>query len=476
MKPALPRKQLQRRVKRRDVSATRRGRSGDPLGFWLFITLIIFTLLSVPERIKAIAVIRPTLLLIAVITVLIVINDSYRKQKQNSNTAKYLTILAAYTVLTVPFVEWPGSVLNRGLENFLKAIIFFYFAAYLVDNLRRLQILIFVILSCQVIRVLEPLYLHVTTGYWGSKAHMGDGEFLPRLAGAPSDIINPNGLAFVILTALPFLHYLLGGSPRKPMQLAYVALLPMLLYAFTLTGSRSGLVGLVVLAAVIAWRSRYRLALAAAMVVAALAMVAVTGTDMRERYLSVAEHGTRHEETRSGRLEGTLKELKVALRRPLFGHGLGTSAEAMAHFGGRQQIAHNLFSEALLEIGAVGLFLYLRVLASIMQNVYAVGPTARHLAERVAACSSDDALLERLNFFQRVADAIFAWVVMCLIFSLASYGLSEFYWYMIAGVSVALVSVMSEEHRAITVDTASPAVSSSKPSRSVRVSRNAKPN
>ena len=75
------------------------------------------------------------------------------------------------------------------------------------------------------------------------------------------------------------------------------------------------------------------------------------------------------------------------------------------------------------------------------------GPWARQskdLGERLAG-SDDAALNARVGFYRRTADAIFAWVVMCLVFSLASYGLSEFYWYMIAGVSVALIKVMSQE-------------------------------
>ena len=80
-----------------------------------------------------------------------------------------------------------------------------------------------------------------------------------------------------------------------------------------LTGSRSGLVGLAVVVAFIVWRSPHRVALAAMVAIIAVAMVAVMSADMRERYLSLAEHGTRHSQTRDGRIEGTKKELKVAI-------------------------------------------------------------------------------------------------------------------------------------------------------------------
>jgi hypothetical protein len=36
---------------------------------------------------------------------------------------------------------------------------------------------------------------------------------------------------------------------------------------------------------------------------------------------------------------------------------------------------------------------------------------------------------------------------MCLVFSMASYGLTEFYWYMIAGLSVCLVNIVALDER-----------------------------
>lgn len=439
---ATPRQPLRRRMKRVGVDAAAEGRPGPP-GFGLYLTLVVFTLLSVPNRIAAIGAIRPSVLLILLISLLIAVHGSYRKQGGGSSTMRNLNLLIVYVLLAIPFVEWPGSVVSRGLENFLKAAVFFYFTVFLVDGRRRLKILIFVVLGCQVFRVLEPLYLHLTTGYWGSRASMGDGQFLARLGGGPHDYINPNGLAFVILTALPFLHYLWGASSRKLLKILYLAILAALLYAFVLTGSRSGLVGLVVVVATILWRSPHRAALTVGVAVASVAMVAVMSGDMRERYLSLTEEGTRHSQTREGRLEGTRKELEVGLRRPIVGHGLGTSAEAMYHFGGHGQIAHNLYTETLIEIGFVGLVLYLWVLASILHNVWSVGRAARTLDTNRAGTA--EACRERLAFLHRMADATFVWVAMCLVFSLASYGLSEFYWYLIAGISVCLARIMSQE-------------------------------
>ena len=422
----------------RVASTGRSGRNG--VAFGLYLALVVFTLLSIPSRFNGLGAARPTIVLIAVIALLIVLGRTQLNEAAVSRTSAKLNLLIAYVLVTLPFVQWPGSVLRFGLENLTKAVVFFYFTASLVDSVPRLRLLVAVVVGCQVIRVLEPLYLHVVTGYWGSQAHMMDGGSLARLSGAPSDIINPNGLAFVILTALPFLHYLMGCSDRTVFRGIYALLLAALMYAFILTGSRSGLVGLSVIVAVIVWRSPRRMVLGATVSIVGLLMFLGMSADMRERYLSLAESGTRHAETRDGRIAGWKADFSVAMQRPVFGHGLGTSAETMANFAGRPQIAHNLYTEVLLELGIVGFVLYLRVLASTLQNVARARARAREVCAQPCESSSDEV---DLRYVMRLSEAIFAWVVMCLVFSMASYGLSEFYWYLVAGISVALVRVLS---------------------------------
>ena len=64
--------------------------------------------------------------------------------------------------------------------------------------------------ATQVWRVLEPLYMHLRSGYWGDFTSLGNWEYMDRLSGSPYDIINPNGLGFVIIMTLPLLHFLIS--------------------------------------------------------------------------------------------------------------------------------------------------------------------------------------------------------------------------------------------------------------------------
>ncbi|MCL4779088.1 MAG: O-antigen ligase family protein [Gammaproteobacteria bacterium] len=409
------------------------------LAFQLYLMLVVMTLLSIPSRVPLLGMIRPTLVFVGLITLVILGARSGQGRKDLSGSTRLLNTLIVYIFLSLPFVAWPGSVVKHGLDVFVKAVVFFYFTVQLVDTLPRLRTFVGVVVGCQVLRVLEPLYLHLTTGYWGSYADMGDGYVLERLAGAPNDILNPNGLAFVVLTALPFLYYLIGGLKSRVMKLAVVGLIAALLYALVLTGSRSGMVGLVVIVAAIIFRSERRTTILVVAAIAGVLLVSVMTPDMRDRYLSLTSDDTRNAATTQGRIQHMLDEVEVASRRPFVGHGLGTSQEALANEAGRYQPSHNLYLEVMIELGMVGLVVYLMFLASIFGNLREIRASIASPGRQPGADSGNR------QFYERCSGALLVLAVMCTVFSIASYGLSEFYWYLIAGLSVVLRNLLVAE-------------------------------
>ena len=66
--------------------------------------------------------------------------------------AQELWILLAYIVITIPFVEWPGSVVHN-LPGYAKSVCFFFFVVATVDTTRKLGILLAVYAATQVWRV-----------------------------------------------------------------------------------------------------------------------------------------------------------------------------------------------------------------------------------------------------------------------------------------------------------------------------------
>ncbi|MEL6447899.1 MAG: O-antigen ligase family protein [Pseudomonadota bacterium] len=408
-------------------------RSASSVVFALYLTYAAFFFLNIPNRVPGLGVIRPTLLLAIAILGLLFAEGMLFEKKDTSTISKRLNVLLIYMVLSLPFVKWPGSVVTQNLPQFVKAVLFFFVTVKVVDTIPRLRLFLLVVIGSQVLRVYEPLFLHLTTGYWGSSAHMGGGEMLSRLAGAPNDIINPNGLAYVVITAMAFMHYLMTGTKKVWHTLLYLALAPGLLYALLLTGSRSGLVGFGVLALIVFFKSKRKGLLVLVGVVGLAGAISVMTPDQRDRYLSIVSEDTKNASSVTSRSSGVTKDLENGFKRPIFGHGVGTSLEANANYRGQAYYSHVMYTEVFVELGIVGVVLFLLVLWSIVKTSRLAKRTLDERAEVLRQSAPAE-----LAFLSRLANAVQAWVGMGLVFSLAQYGLSEYNWYLVGGLSVVL--------------------------------------
>ena len=150
-------------------------------------------------------------------------------------------------------------------------------------------------------------------------------------------------------------------------------------------------------------------------------------TDLqRERYVSIFSHSAKGGATAEARITGVIGDFKVSLRRPLFGHGLGTSREANANFRGEDMPSHNLYTEVAEELGYVGLVLLLDADLELPQG----------LLDGAAALSATPLTEPRLRFLHDVAGTLVVVVAVDLFFSFAAFGFSEPYWYFFGGLSV----------------------------------------
>jgi len=132
------------------------------------------------------------------------------------------------------------------------------------------------------------------------------------------------------------------------------------------------------------------------------------------------------------------------MRRPIFGHGLGTSLEANAHFAGEAQPSHNLYTEVAQELGFVGLALFVAFLWKVARNV------SRTL-KALRASGLQDGIIFRLS------QAVQVWFGMNLLFSFASYGLTSYEWYFLAGLAEVLRRFTPDPKGAAPMPQAAPA-------------------
>lgn len=404
-----------------DVKATK-------VAFALFLLYIISFFLRLPARISVLGALRLDLLLVVCIFALI-IGAKLQNQKEQK-IAKYLKIMFVYAIISLPFVVWPGSVISRGIPEFIKAVIFFFFTYSLVLNEHRLKIVVYTFLLANTYRIIEPLYLNITQDYWGSRTSFGWGS-VNRLSGSPYDVVNANGLAFLIATVLPFYHYLFG-SRNIFRKLVYWSLLPVLLYTMSLTLSRSGLLAVAIIYGVIFLKSKRKLILSIAGIFSVIVFFSSLNPVQQDRYLSIFSEDTKSSKTAEGRMTGLIEDLKVGMNKPIFGHGLGTSREANWNIAGRDQISHNLWLQIFQELGIVGLIIFI---------LYAKEIYTGFLVTNRSVNNDSNAS----PFLKRCLPAMQVWLAMNFLFSFASYGLSSYEWYLFGGFSAVLTRLSSKK-------------------------------
>lgn len=394
------------------------------IAFIIYMIYMVSFFIRLPARISILGIIRFDLILVATIFALTLMVRS--GDNTELKISKYLKFLLMYSILVLPLVSWPGSVLNTGIPNFVKAIIFFFFTYKLVINEERLKLVVYIFIFCNTFRILEPLYLNVTQGYWGSFTSFGWNQ-VNRLSGAPSDTINANGLAFVIASVLPFYHYLFGtqGFLKK---IVYWSMLPLLLYTMSLTLSRSGLLAIVIIYGVVFLKSKKKSLFVILGFIGTLGFIASLNDFQKDRYLSLISDDTESSASADGRISGLRRDFIVGLHKPIFGHGLGTSREANWNIGRNDQPAHNLWVETFQELGFIGFIIFILYVKEIYKGFQ---NTNRSIMQNKEAST----------FLQCCLPAMQVWLAMNFLFSFASYGLSSYEWYLFGGFSAILTKL-----------------------------------
>jgi hypothetical protein len=399
--------------------------------FILFMLLLIDTYMNLSIRIEGLYLVRPSLTLTLIIALSLLLKKQNFKGINKDPIFKAMNVFILYLIISLPIVQFPGSVVTDNLPAFVRVIAFFYFAALLIDTPKRLSIFLFVFVGLQVIRGLEPLYLHITEGYWGDETWVSEGEFAGRLSGAPADVVNPNGLGFVIVTAIPFLHYLMlprGGFSK----FLYFIILTLLLYALLLTMSRGGMIALVIIGWITFRKSKYKSLLIVLSIGFLIAGWSQIDDFQKDRYLSIIglAKSAQNKSTTEGRVEGMLNEFVVGLSRPIVGHGIGTTREAKYHATGREKASHNMYGQLLIETGLLGLVFFIRYVLAI-----------KNILVKLKQEISDHKLFAFIN----IQKAMIAVLVMFAVYSLNYFGVSQYYWYLFGGLAVAINRILQEE-------------------------------
>ena len=261
----------------------------------------------------------------------------------------------------------------------ILALLSVFFSIYKSNTLLMSELVLILLLSMvlllkvtQTLRDVERLL----AGFAGAAVSLCVGLLL-NYHGGRAEInsnFDPNQIAYALDTALPIVLALRSRQSRLS-RLTMNGLSLLIPLAVLLTGSRGGAIGLgVVLVAALAWPlncdrngalksfSPGRTLLTCLFLIAALAIAwRFLPAETRERMATLTN--LQQDYSADPNLKGSRwaiwqRDVGMALRRPV-GYGLGSAEAVDGLAGGQYRAAHNCLVQVFVELGALGLFLYL---------------------------------------------------------------------------------------------------------------------
>ncbi len=250
---------------------------------------------------------------------------------------------------------------QQAVEDYFKIVVFYGLLVLTVQEERDLRRLVVAVLA-----IMTVYMLHSLLEYANGRHHFRMG--IARLIGVDTTLGNPNSFGNSIVYTLPLVTPLWLSRPTGRMKAFLLAYLGLSLLCIGLTGSRSSLVGLVLWAGIAVMRSRWRLRMALATVVAAPLLWVALPPSLQNRFETIInpEVGPANaRESGEGRIYGFMLGMELWGRYPATGCGPGAFRPAT----GSATEPHNLYGQLLGEMGTLGAVTFLGMVAAFWMNV-----------------------------------------------------------------------------------------------------------
>jgi len=259
-------------------------------------------------------------------------------------------------ILSRPSTGWFGGG-YLALLSILPLVMFYLSIRLAVRSERQLRGLVAAVILFTLFQAGNGIVqYHTGMGLGGSTAHVRveydpdtgeEIEEVKRIRGT-GIFDDPNDLAMSLVVVLPFLFStVLSGGSGVTKRLLATGAIGVIGYAFVLTQSRGGFVGLAALSAVYAYR-RFGRITAVVVGIAVVAGMLATGPS-RFRQMDTAESSAQ------GRIQSWSAGLQMFKSKPVLGVGYGG-------FGDYNRLtAHNSYIHAFAELGTVGGYFFVGI-------------------------------------------------------------------------------------------------------------------
>lgn len=272
---------------------------------------------------------------------------------------KIILAIFALALFSVPFSVWPGQSFAVATKGMFLLVLFFLLLVYSVNSFKDMRKMIWAFIAGTVLLAFFTI------------ASRGGG--LSRLAA--SRTYDPNDIAMLFVITLPLIYFFMGSRKGQAKLILFGSLL-MVLFAFALTASRGGFLGLMVIGLFILFKDKQRSGMTKLLVLGLLflAFLQFTPDTYWERMSTLLEYEEDYNiQSEQGRLTVWRRGLSLMVNHPLTGVGVGAFKTAMGHTYGqgvsgfKWSAAHNAFVQIGAELGLAGFILFIWLILSSLR-------------------------------------------------------------------------------------------------------------
>jgi len=356
----------------------------------------------------------------------------------------WLTLcLVGWAVLTVPLSLRPGGSLSFLFQVYLKTLVIFWLLSNVVNTLTRLSQVAWGLSLMAV-----PLAVTAVENFFsGVFIPEGGPQAVKRIVGYDAPLtMNPNDLALMLNLILPLCVALFLGTRKPWVRTLLLAMIVLDVIAVVVTFSRGGFLTLATIIVTYLWRLRTRLegGWAWSAFVVALACLPLLPSGYFDRLSTITNIESDSTGSAQERWRDMLATANLVVQNPIVGVGVGMNILALNEERGHYSVpVHNVYLEYAVELGILGLVLFLMLLAGCMKSTMSV--------QRRSA--GVPALRELFYLAEGIQTSLIAFAVAALFHPVAYH----FYFYYMAGLAIAVSAAYETESSNAALDRTNPA-------------------
>jgi len=404
---------------------------------FLFCGLLIYTAIyysQIAGRYPVLAPFRVEFIVGSILLVVIGIKVVERELLYSENKVSHAAfIFFVYCGLTIPF----SYVISRALEQYIQ--FFKFFTIYLmiiscINSEKRLNIFFYVYLSMIALLFVEPFFLSL----------QGKGfryaNYMMRLYGVTGFFEHPNQLGGITAANLPFFYYMVYYQKTYIMKTVFISLIIIGVWVVMLTQSRTAFIGVIVFV-FFAWlMSKHKALLIVLIIASFLIMYPFIPDQTKSRFLTLGKTseiiGAEESEFAGDHEIGSMNSRWILLKRSLkiFGENpvMGVGMDCYPSVSGRRWnswiLTHNLYTQALAELGLIGMAIFAYLLYRIFINIKE--------SELIMLSNNDRSIVFYVNA------ALYMFLMIRLVIGLFGHDLYRNWWWVAAGLSVVSLRVL----------------------------------